>query len=444
MARIDADAPEPVEELIQRAGWAVAHHARQLLGGTYGKRVIVLAGPGNNGADGLRAAEVLTRWGARCMVLPALDPPASLPPADLFIDAAFGTGFRDSFELPFRTQLPVLAVDIPSGVDGLTGEARGFPLQAVRTVTFGAAKPGLLLGEGPRLAGDIVVENLGLDCGKTRMGWADAEDIGRFWPQRRHSAHKWNQAVWIVGGSAGMTGAVSLAATGALRSGAGYVAMTIPAGDPPALPVEAVGIPLTGNWGKSVVAGSERFGALAIGPGLDSASPISQGEVRRVVGETTVPLVLDAGALEAVAEHAHLVQERQGFTVLSPHDGEFERLIGHRPGPDRLLAATEAADRFGCVVLLKGPTTVVAAPTGHVYLSTSGDKRLATAGSGDVLSGVIAAGLAGGLEPLEAAGLAAELHGLACQRGANVGLTAGDLPRLIADQLSQSSSSTSP
>ena len=166
MAAIDAAAPEPVDELIQRAGGAVARAALEMLGGAYGRRVTILAGKGNNGADGIEAGRRLAERGVRCRVIDADAPVGKLPAADLVIDAGYGTGFRGSFtppELPTPTT-PVLAVDIPSGVLGLTGQAAGRPWSATRTITFAAWKPGLMLADGPGLAGEVVVADIGLDA----------------------------------------------------------------------------------------------------------------------------------------------------------------------------------------------------------------------------------------------------------------------------------------
>ena len=163
MGAVDAAAPEPVEVLIRRAADAVARAAVEVLGGAAGRRVVIVAGPGNNGGDGRVAGELLARRGAKVEVHGVDDAPDVLGPADLVIDAAFGTGFRGTYDFPDPDGAPVLAVDIPSGVSGSTGRASGTPAPAVRTVTFAALKPGLLLGDGPRLAGQVSVADIGLD-----------------------------------------------------------------------------------------------------------------------------------------------------------------------------------------------------------------------------------------------------------------------------------------
>ena len=222
MAAIDAAAPEAVEVLIGRAGAALAAEAVRMLGGTYGRRVVVVAGKGNNGADGREAAERLRRRGVRVNVIDAADAPASLPPSDLVIDAAYGTGFRGAYDAPDPGGVPVLACDIPSGIDGLTGEdVDGGAMRASRTVTFAALKPGLLFEPGRSSAGDIVVADIGLDVGGARAHVLEADDVAAWLPTRARDTHKWRTAVWVVGGSPGMTGAPVLAASAAARAGAG-------------------------------------------------------------------------------------------------------------------------------------------------------------------------------------------------------------------------------
>ncbi len=448
MAAIDADAPEPVAELIERAGWATARAAIDLLGRSlYGKRIAVLAGPGNNGADGRAAVRHLERRGARCSVYDIgrqRDTTEARTDFDLVVDACFGTGLRSDFDcrrLPIDVgDTPVLAVDIPSGVDGLTGELRSRPLRADATVTFAARKPGLLFGPGRSHAGEIRVADIGLDCSRATIHLVGPADVGRRWPRRSADDHKWRHAVRLVGGSPGMTGAPTLTATAALRAGAGYVALSVPGRDPHRSgrigSVETVEYPVPDSWVADVLADVDRFGAAVVGPGLPVGAAAAD-EVVRYRAETTVPTVFDASALTALADGEAVWTRSSGPEhVLTPHDGEFARLDGEPPGPDRVAAARRLAERTGEVVLLKGPTTVVAHPDGSALVSTAGDARLATAGTGDVLAGVIAAGIAGGLEPFVAAGLGAELHGLAAATGHGSGLAAGDLPPLIAAWLS--------
>ncbi len=432
MAAVDAAAPEPVEVLISRAGAAVAAAALDLLGGATGRRVVVVAGPGNNGNDGRSAASLLERRGVRVTVHDAATAPDVLEPADLVVDAAFGTGFRGTYRFPDPDGAPVLAVDIPSGLDGLTGAASGAPAVAVATVTFAAPKPGLLYGSGPARCGEVRVADIGLDVSGARAHLVEDTDVLAWVPERSPDDHKWRHAVWVVAGSPGMTGAARLCAAAALRGGAGYVRLSVPGDAGPQEPVEAVHVPLPpSDWSDALRPDAERFAVVAIGPGLGRAAGTAAA-VRRAAADLDVPLVLDGDALFALGPDAPAVLAgRAAPTVLTPHDGEFERLTGAAPGPDRPGAARGLASATGAVVLLKGPTTTVAAPDGAVLVVRSGDARLATAGSGDVLTGLVAAHLAAGAEPLRAAAAAAHLHGLAARCGPPRGLVAGDLPDLV-------------
>ena len=462
MRAIDAEADEPFEVLIERAAWVLARAAIELLGSPYGKRVAVLAGPGNNGEDARRAIRHLEQRGARCHLFPFPFPAETADgrPAgvsrhrfDLIIDGCVGTGLGRPFDrsaLPIEIHdSPVLAVDIPSGVDGLTGAIRGEPIPATATLTFAAPKPGLLLAPGRALVGDVTVADIGLDCSRATIAHLGAGDVAKRWPRRDVDDHKWRNAVLVVGGSPGMTGAPRLSASGALRAGAGYVTLAIPGTDQtslPSEPIEAVAVPTPTAWGEVALDRLDRYGAAVVGPGLVT----SAGQLGAFLSRATTPVVLDAGAIPALAG---LVREANGAAiapsvdaVVTPHEGEFSALVDALgdagPGPDamaedRIAAVRAVAAAIGAVVLLKGPTTVVADPEGAVLLSTAGDQRLATAGTGDVLAGVIAAGLAGGLDPLSAAGLGAELHALGGSTGVPDGLTASDLPLLIAAVLSR-------
>ena len=433
---MDAAAPEPVEVLVARAGGAVARAAVELLGGTYGRRVLVVAGRGNNGADGHEAARRLRRLGVAVTVVPAEDPRHRPNAWDLVIDAAYGTGFRGSWRPPDPGRAPVLAVDIPSGVDGLTGEVGGAALPARRTVTFAALKPGLVLGAGRELAGGLTLADIGLDAaGAARASLVEDTDVAAWLPERPREAHKWQTAVWVVAGSPGMTGAAHLAARSAQRAGAGYVRLSIPGGTVgEGAPVEAVATALPAEgWADTVLGDLHRFHAVVVGPGL-GRDAATAGEVRRFVERAGVPTVVDGDGLSALGEHpVGLVPS----TVLTPHDGEYARLTGHAPEPDRLAAARRLAAATGATVLLKGSTTVTARPGGEVLVTTTGSPHLATAGTGDVLSGVIAALLAGGLEPARAAAAGAHLHGRAAGLGWPRGLVAGDLVDLIPAAFSQ-------
>jgi ADP-dependent NAD(P)H-hydrate dehydratase / NAD(P)H-hydrate epimerase len=443
MRAADARALESTSQqtLVARAGTAVAREALAMLGGAYGRRVIVVAGKGNNGADGRVAAGVLTRRGARVVVYPPAGAPRALPACDLVIDAALGTGFHGEYIAPVpAASTRVLAVDIPSGVDGDTGEACAGAARADATVTFVALKPGLLLGDGPDRAGPTRVSDIGIDAGTAHIHLVEDGDVARFLPARRRQGHKWDAAVYIAAGSPGMLGAPTFSVRGALRSGAGMVRLGVPGLGAGELPVsEAVGSVLPAeDWAVPVLDDLSRCKALVVGPGLGTGA-VTTAAVRRLVTDVAVPMVIDADGLTAlgtVDEASPLFARRRAPTVLTPHDGEFARLLGALPGHDRIASALELARLMRAVVLLKGPTTVVAAPSGQVLLSASGSSALSTAGTGDVLSGIIGAFCARGVEPFLAAGLAAHVHGRASGRGALEGLVAGDLPGLVSAELS--------
>ncbi|MBK6671073.1 MAG: NAD(P)H-hydrate dehydratase [Actinobacteria bacterium] len=435
MRVIDASAPEPVEVLIARAANAVARSAIDLLGGCYGRRVVVVAGRGNNGNDGRVAADRLAARGVRVEVIDAADPPERFPHCDLAIDAAYGTGFRGRYDSPIPSGVPTLAVDIPSGIDGLTGVASGHPARAIRTVTFAALKPGLLFGDGPPFAGEIEVADIGLDVDSAQTHLVTAGDVAAGWPSRCRDAHKWQHAVWVIAGSEGMAGAAHLATTAAFGAGASYVRLTVPGGVAPSGgPPEAVGVPLAPDAIAAIVdRDASRFGAIVIGPGL-GRDPAVAAAVRAVARRADCPLVIDGDGLWAMREP--LAWETAAARVLTPHDGEYATLSGSPPGPDRIAAARALAADRAATVLLKGPSTVVATPDGACRIVTSGDARLATAGTGDVLSGAIGALLAAGATPLAAASLGAQVHGAAGRTCPAVGTRAGDVAAALAATVS--------
>ncbi|MDQ3680462.1 MAG: NAD(P)H-hydrate dehydratase [Actinomycetota bacterium] len=433
MKSIDEDSPEPTEVLVGRAGSAVARSALHMLGGGYGRRVVVVAGKGNNGADGRAAAERLSRSGARVTVFDAAEAPSRLPPSDLVIDAAFGTGFRGDYQAPQPAGAPVLAVDIPSGVDGLTGEADDGAVTATATVTFAALKPGLVLGSGPERTGPVELVDIGLDVSRAHVHLVQDEDVGASLPPRSRESHKWRSAVLVVAGSPGMMGAPLLVARAALRAGAGYVKLVVPGAGLEQMPSgsEVVGVQVpAGGWAARVLEESARCKAVVVGPGLGREEG-TLAEVRRLLAESPVPVVVDGDALAAVGGPLAVP------AVLTPHAGEYERMTGAPAGPDRLGAARGLASRFGAVALVKGPTTVVADPAGEVLVSVTGDARLATAGTGDVLSGVVAAFLAQGVDGVRAAALAAHVHGSAARLGPAWGMVAGDVVELLPRWLSE-------
>jgi NAD(P)H-hydrate epimerase len=443
MAEVDAKAQAEVSmsTLIERAGAAVARLAMDILGSAYGRRVVVVAGKGHNGDDGRVAARFLARRGAKVRVVEVGELTVIPDGTDLVIDAAFGTGFHGDYDAPrVQAGVPVLAVDIPSGLSADLGQASAGAVRASHTVTFGAIKPGLLFGSGPALVGACVLEAIGLDPGVPKLHLVEDLDLDSI-PARDRDAHKWKSALFILAGSPAMRGAADLSVEGALRAGAGMVRTGSPGVRLGASrSKEAVVIGLSADdFSDDVEVELKRCKALVVGPGLGLGDE-NRSELVKLLSATSIPVLLDADALTLLGnrdEAAAICRARTGPTILTPHDGEFARIAGQAPGVDRLASVRSLAADLSATVLLKGATTIVANPDGTTLLVTAGTPRLATAGSGDVLSGIIGALMARGMEPLFAGGIGAHLHARAAHRGLSDGLVAGDLPRLVAGVLSQ-------
>ena len=449
----------PVAVLMTRAGRAVAWEVRNVLGGCYGRRAVVVCGNGNNGGDGLVTADALRAWGVRVAVFeiaPGVDRAAfdrELARADVAVDAMYGTGFRGELEgdAAYIAQrfdacgIPVVAVDIPSGVDGLTGDVVGAAVSATSTVTFAARKPGLVFEPGRTLAGVVTVADIGIDlgspvgAGSSHAVLLNERDLYEVLSPRPAQAHKWQSGVYVVGGSRGMTGAPMFVSHAAMRAGAGIVWCALP-GDAAAraasgtevitkaLPATDDGV-LTGEAVDTVLADIGRFRALALGPGL-GVEPGIRAALGRLTADAPIPLVLDADGLNALDGDLGPLLARTAPTIVTPHEGEYRRLTGQGVGSDRLAAARSLAEASGAVVLLKGPGTVVAAPGGAAAVNPTGGPVLATAGSGDVLTGIVAGFLARGLPVFEAAAAAAWVHGAVADR-----LVAEGGPGLVATDL---------
>jgi NAD(P)H-hydrate epimerase len=335
---------------------------------------------------------------------------------------------------------PVVAVDVPSGVDASSGAVASEAVRAAVTVTFAGRKVGQLVAPGRFHCGELVVADIGLEPGETairRMLPAALEEV----PHRAADANKYSAgAVVVVGASPGMTGAVCLAAEAALRADAGYVAVVAPASSSAILEVrllepvkraaaeDGAGF-LVPEALETVVEAAKRARAVVLGPGIGRSDGV-KALVRELLQTLDIPVVVDADALAGLAPEPF-----RPPVVLTPHAGELARLLGtdsFRVEAQRLEAVRACAERFGCVTLLKGADTLVADVRGHVVIADHGTAALATAGTGDVLSGVLGAFLAKGLEPARAAALAATAHGLAAQRAPQqAGLVASDLLALL-------------
>ena len=414
-----AEAGHDVEGMMERAGSAVAAAVSRDYPGA---RIVAVCGKGANGGDGRIAAQKL---GAE-----VVEVGAELPAADVVIDAIFGTGFHGepreeaarSIEARRGAGVPVVSVDIPSGVDASTGEVSGACVEATETVTFHGEKVGLAIAPGSLHAGRIEVADIGLEHGDTRHARVTSEIVRRL-PRRRRDGNKYRSgSVLVVGGAPGLTGAVCLAAEAAFRADAGYVSVAAPRESLPVVEarlLEAVKRPL-----EEASEAAERAGALALGPGLGRTDEARQ-LVRRLLTETTLPAVVDADGLFGFEP-----LERNAPTVLTPHSGELARLLEVETAwvdAHRLEAVRRAIERCRCVVLLKGSETIVAAPDARTLIST-GTPRLATAGTGDVLTGIVGAFLAKRLEPQLATAAAARAHADAALAVPNErGLVASDV-----------------
>ncbi len=393
-----------VDALVESAGIAVGLEAKRLLRSCYGARVAVLVGPGLNGADGRVASRWLKSRGARVEIVEWDRAPALLHGHDLVIDAAFGTGCSRPFIAPKVTSgTLVLAVDLPSGVDTDSGAVLGEPMIADATLALGAIKPAHLDGPSTEYVGDIRFAGLGI-VNSFEDGLVNDHDLGSLIRLGPHD-HKWIHALQAFAGSTLMPGAAELVLRGALAGGASMIRLAS-RGDVSALvrlPPEVVH--------TTDLEVDPRCRAVVAGPGL---GPSAWTWLRERMANVQVPVVLDADGLDRAS--IDKLSPRNGSWILTPHEGEFVRLTGQPLGLKRFDAVRELARATQCIVLLKGPTTVIANAAGALRVVNSGTAALATAGSGDVLAGLIAGTVARGHDPLNAAALAAHLHGRAGAR----------------------------
>ena len=430
--------PDSAGELMERAAAAVA--AEALRSFPDARRFALVCGKGANGGDGRIAARILREAGRDAE---ETDDPSG---ADVVVDALFGTGFHgapraDAAALIERieaSRLPVLSVDLPSGVDASTGEIGGAAVSADVTVTFHAAKVGLAVAPGRFQAGRVVVADIGLAHAATSVVRA-TPDVLSLVPRRGTRDSKFTAgALLVVGGASGTTGAAVLTATAALRADAGYVTVAVPAEELPVAETLALE-PVKRGFAyadalETLGPDLERASALAVGPGL-GRSDEARDLVRVLLERSALPAVVDADALFAFEPVA-----RDGATVLTPHAGELARLLDTDSAwvsAHRLEAAARGAERFGAIVVLKGADTIVRTPDGRTIVCDTGPPSLATAGTGDVLTGVLGAFLAKGLDGSDAAVAAAIAHGLAARAVPHQsGLIASDVVEALPSILS--------
>jgi hydroxyethylthiazole kinase-like uncharacterized protein yjeF len=471
----------PSLELMERAGAGVTRALARLVPDG---PVAVMCGKGNNGGDGLVVARLLRDAGRPVTVictgplqelrgdaeanlrrLPGPAPVAlghareELREAAAIVDALLGTGFAgephgpvlEAIEAIASCSAPVVSVDVPSGVDASTGVVAGAAVSATVTVTFHAAKPGLWIRPGKAQAGIVEVLDIGIPRGAPLQA-----DIGlitpavlELLPHRGADSTKFSSGhVLVAGGSRGLTGAPRMAALGAMRAGAGYVTACVPesvqaivASGPPELMTIGLpddGVAMAPGGAATVLDALNRGGALALGPGLGRGEG-AQALARELASSAPVPLVLDADGLNAHDDHLEELAARQAPIVLTPHAGELARLLGldsNQISSQRLAHARETAQRARGVVVLKGDDTLVADPTGRVAVSAGDSPALATAGTGDVLCGVVAALLAQGLSAFTAASAGVYLHAQAGRlaaraQGAAEGVVASDVIAML-------------
>jgi hydroxyethylthiazole kinase-like uncharacterized protein yjeF len=443
-ARLMATVPEGA--LMRRAAFGVAVHAARLLteqaGGVAGRRVVLLVGAGNNGGDALWAGAFLRRRGVgvtAVLLSPERTHPAGLAAlrraggrvveasaaervlagADLVVDGIVGLSAKGPLrpaaaDLVARVTAPVLAVDLPSGADPDTGAVDGPAVRAAVTVTFGCRKPVHVIGAGAVHSGAVHLVDIGLDAElpEPDLVLLDAADVGATWPVPGAEDNKYRRGVTgVAAGSATYPGAAVLASGAAVQGGTGMVRYAGTAAD-------AVRV----RWPEVVATGSVtdagRVQSWVVGPGVGTGG--AGREVLEQVLSAGVPVCVDADAITLLARDPDLWDARDPDTpvLLTPHEGEFARIAGEI-GPDRVAAVRQAAQRFRSIVLLKGHTTVVAHPDGRVLVNLARSAWPATAGSGDVLSGLIGSLLAAGVDPWLAAGCAAYVHDLAGELAAD-------------------------
>ena len=478
--RHDASASEhgiSVEQLMENAGWAVARAARRLLGGTYGRRVVIVCGKGNNAGDGLVAGRILASEGAHATTVLTSDRHSELTElnlarfpgrvvgldaiareiarADLVIDGLLGVGLSRAPEGAVARAIractdgtaPILAVDVPSGVDADTGAIPGDAITARATVTFSGYKPGLLFVPGVEHAGTVEVADIGIPDARTGVAVLEAPDVAAWIPRRARASHKRRAGtVLVVAGSRAMPGAAALVTAACVEVGAGLTTLCAPEdvcrvvlGRVP----EITTIPLSENSegildSKSLDLIGPRlseFTTMVIGPGLGT-HPATIEAVRALVEMRNGPVVIDADGLNAFAGATEVLRAQSRFTVLTPHAGELSRLV-EKPAADldadRLSAARAAARDLGAVVVFKGPGTVIAGD--ETWISPTGGPALAQGGTGDVLAGMVGGLLAQKGSDVRARDVAAAvwLHGAAADRvSARVGPHPANATALIA------------
>lgn len=479
--------------LMDNAAQAVAEDVHEALTALEGERVVIFCGGGNNGGDGLGAARWLQSYGVsvRAFVvgaaLDAVQGDAAVElamftkaggrvealsteddwvlaelaasKADVLVDALLGTGFHGELEgdilraceLLNKSEKYILAVDVPTGVNADNGAVSENAVRADHTVTMALVKTGLLLYPGREYCGDIELADISMPVKLVEEYQSDKyrltdEIVRELLPLRKANAHKGDAGrVVICAGSPGYTGAAALASDAAVKAGAGLVSLYTPLSSRDVLAIKLTEVMvhgllermpgiLGGGAASDVASSAEAADVLAIGPGLGT-SESTQEAVRTILQKITTPVVIDADALTALAGHTEILPAMQAQKVLTPHPGEMARLTGldiAEIEADRINIAKKYAEQWQAIVVLKGAPTVIGCPNGTVYVNSTGNSSLATGGSGDVLTGIIAGLAAQEISLQEAAICGIYLHGLAAElTGIDIGLAAGELAALL-------------
>lgn len=479
--------------LMDNAAQAVAEAVHEALTALEGERVVIFCGGGNNGGDGLGAARWLqsygvsvrafivgaaldavqgdaavelamfTKAGGRVEALSTEDDwvlaELAASKADVLVDALLGTGFHGELEgdvlraceLLNKSEKYILAVDIPTGVNADNGAVCEQAVRADHTVTMALVKTGLLLYPGREYCGDIELADISMPVKLVEDYQSDKyrltdEIVRELLPLRKANAHKGDAGrVVICAGSPGYTGAAALASDAAVKAGAGLVSLYTPLSSRDVLAIKLTEVMvhgllermpgiLGGGAASDVASSADAADVLAIGPGLGT-SESTQEAVRTILQKITTPVVIDADALTALAGHTEILAAMQAQKVLTPHPGEMARLTGLEIAEieaDRINVAKKYAEEWQAIVVLKGAPTVIGCPNGTVYVNSTGNSSLATGGSGDVLTGIIAGLAAQEISLQEAAICGVYLHGLAAElTGIDIGLAAGELAALL-------------
>lgn len=483
--------------LMENAALKITKQAVEMLGGVFGRELLLLAGKGNNGGDAFACARLLAGLGALPCVFVFADRASisgdaktnlerlgeakitvtwlteaqaqaqadswvhfqeQLQECSLVIDGLFGTGFKGEpagiykrgIDLVNNSGKPVLAIDIPSGLNGLTGKAMGSCIRAKCTVSLGLSKIGFYENSGPDYTGSLVTVDIGIPeeavlAQNITVNLVDKTMVQASIPKRKRNSNKGDYGrVLIVTGSTGMTGSGRLACEASLRAGAGLVYIGVPESLAPIYGtslIEPIVIPLQdagkGRLTEGCIPGLltrfQKMDAAAVGPGLTADGEILS-IVKAVLKNVNIPLVLDADALNALSMEPSVLSETDAAVIITPHPGEMARLLGitvRAVQEDRIATARAFAKKYKVITVLKGAGTVTAMPNGSVYVNSTGNPGMATGGSGDVLTGIIAALAAQGIDPAEAAIAGVWLHGRAGDRAAvkygEMSMIAGDI-----------------